>query len=318
MGILALAADERVAGVEINEDELSVRLMDGRTISVPLAWYPRLSSATEAQRNNWRIVGGGYGIHWEDLDEDLSTEGLLRGAPAPRPSFSRSLSKQHVERTRIDDENGKGRSFFGIQADTSERGYSDYISQGKEAEEELVAILSWIGTEMDSLSSKINQHTSQMKELRVAPESATTNEYKKIASLAASDMNTFSQAVETVLSNFQKSLQVLDESFSTYVSLAKPESPADVIRIIDSRNALSLTLSDVTRLKEVVVGFRSTTLLMEKRKFDAKLSKAANRQSKALGEMIINLEQVESFALRILALIDEKFVSPSAAEDASE
>lgn len=84
MGILALAADERVAGVEFTEDELSVRLMDGRTISVPLAWYPRLLNATEAQRKNWRIAGGGYGIHWEEVDEDLSTEGLLRGAPAPR------------------------------------------------------------------------------------------------------------------------------------------------------------------------------------------------------------------------------------------
>ena len=85
MGILASAADERVAEVETTEDELSVRLMDGRTISVPLVWYPRLLNATEEQRKNWRIIGGGYGIHWEDIDEDLSTEGLLRGAPAPKP-----------------------------------------------------------------------------------------------------------------------------------------------------------------------------------------------------------------------------------------
>ncbi len=84
MGILALAADERVVNIEVTEDLLSVRLMDGRTISVPLAWYPRLSNATQAQRNNWKIIGGGYGIHWEEIDEDLSTEGLLRGAPAPR------------------------------------------------------------------------------------------------------------------------------------------------------------------------------------------------------------------------------------------
>lgn len=84
MGILALAADERVADLEITEDTLSVQLMDGRTISVPLVWYPRLLNATEAQRKNWRIGGGGYGIHWPDVDEDLSTEGLLRGAPAPR------------------------------------------------------------------------------------------------------------------------------------------------------------------------------------------------------------------------------------------
>jgi len=86
MSILALAADERVADVEITEDELSVRLMDGRKISVPLVWYPRLLHATEEQRKNWRISGGGYGIHWEDIDEDLSTEGILRGAPAPSPS----------------------------------------------------------------------------------------------------------------------------------------------------------------------------------------------------------------------------------------
>ncbi|MBA3714407.1 MAG: DUF2442 domain-containing protein [Pyrinomonadaceae bacterium] len=84
MGVLALAADERVSDIEVTEDMLSVRLMDGRTISVPLVWYPRLLNATEAQRKNWRIIGGGYGIRWEDVDEDLSTEGLLRGAPAPR------------------------------------------------------------------------------------------------------------------------------------------------------------------------------------------------------------------------------------------
>jgi len=64
MGILALAADERVTSVAVTDDELSVRLMDGRTISVPLAWYPLLLQATEIQRHNWRIGGGGYGIHW--------------------------------------------------------------------------------------------------------------------------------------------------------------------------------------------------------------------------------------------------------------
>jgi len=85
MGIFALAADERVADVEFTEDMLTVQLMDGRRISVPLVWYPRLLSASEDERKNWCIIGGGYGIHWEDVDEDLSTEGMLRGAPAPQP-----------------------------------------------------------------------------------------------------------------------------------------------------------------------------------------------------------------------------------------
>jgi hypothetical protein len=88
MGILALAADERVTGVKFTKDTLSVALRDGRTITVPLAWYPRLFNATVAQRKNWRIAGGGYGIHWPDIDEDLSTEGLLRCAPAPPPRQS--------------------------------------------------------------------------------------------------------------------------------------------------------------------------------------------------------------------------------------
>src|SRR5262245_27238628 len=94
MGTLALAADERVAGVEVTEDTLVVALMDGRTISVPLAWYPRLLHATPAQRRNWQVAGGGYGIHWPDIDEDLSTEGLLRGAPAPQRSFPKPTTRK--------------------------------------------------------------------------------------------------------------------------------------------------------------------------------------------------------------------------------
>jgi hypothetical protein len=74
---------ERVKNVHFTEDTLSVDLVDGRTITVPLAWYPRLLHATPEQRTNWAMAGGGYGIHWPDIDEDLSTEGLLRGAPAP-------------------------------------------------------------------------------------------------------------------------------------------------------------------------------------------------------------------------------------------
>ncbi len=75
---------DRVRDVSFFGDKLSVLLADGRSIAVPLRWYPRLATATEAQRANWRLAGGGSGIHWPDLDEDLSIEGLLRGTPAPR------------------------------------------------------------------------------------------------------------------------------------------------------------------------------------------------------------------------------------------
>jgi hypothetical protein len=77
-------AGERIKDVRISEDAISVDLADGRTISAPLAWYPRLLHATPQQRENWKICGAGYGIHWADLDEDLNVQGLLNGAPAPR------------------------------------------------------------------------------------------------------------------------------------------------------------------------------------------------------------------------------------------
>ncbi|MGL5839925.1 MAG: DUF2442 domain-containing protein [Sphingorhabdus sp.] len=84
MNISAKITDERVLDVRFDEHSLIVDLMDGRTISAPLAWYPRLLNATPEHRTHWEKCGGGYGIHWPDVDEDLSTEGLLRGAPAAK------------------------------------------------------------------------------------------------------------------------------------------------------------------------------------------------------------------------------------------
>ena len=84
MNISAKITDERVLDVRFDEHSLIVDLMDGRSISAPLAWYPRLKNASTEQRTHWEKCGGGYGIHWPDVDEDLSTEGLLRGAPAAK------------------------------------------------------------------------------------------------------------------------------------------------------------------------------------------------------------------------------------------
>jgi hypothetical protein len=87
-----ISPGERVKGVHFGDDSFSVDLVDGRTITVPYAWYPLLLHATPEQRSNWVTAGGGYGIHWPDIDEDLSTEGLLRGAPAPPSAQSRQGS----------------------------------------------------------------------------------------------------------------------------------------------------------------------------------------------------------------------------------
>ena len=86
----ALNPGLRVKDVRFTEDELVVSIADGRTISVPLVWFPRLLHATSDQRAHWEAAGAGFGIHWPEIDEDLSTEGLLAGAPAPGARASTS------------------------------------------------------------------------------------------------------------------------------------------------------------------------------------------------------------------------------------
>lgn len=81
----AVSTDASIARVEVSDDTITAYLADGRVISVPLAWSWRLSDATPGQRANWRLIGRGHGVHWPDVDEDISAEGMLSGTPARRP-----------------------------------------------------------------------------------------------------------------------------------------------------------------------------------------------------------------------------------------
>ncbi len=72
----------RIQNVSLTDDMLSVDLSDGRVISVPLAWYPKILDSTVESRNNFRLIGRGFGIHWEEIDEDLSLDGIINGIPA--------------------------------------------------------------------------------------------------------------------------------------------------------------------------------------------------------------------------------------------
>lgn len=86
MSSSAPSVDPRAVEVQLDDDNLTVDLADGRRVTVPLAWFPRLLHANPEQRQNWRLIGDGQGIHWPDVDEDLSVAGLLRGAAAPETS----------------------------------------------------------------------------------------------------------------------------------------------------------------------------------------------------------------------------------------
>jgi hypothetical protein len=84
----AAAAEPLIRDVQVTDEEIIAHLLDGRTISVPLAWSWRLSEATPEQRANFQIIGSGQGVHWPDVDEDISARGMLGGIPAPRPKQS--------------------------------------------------------------------------------------------------------------------------------------------------------------------------------------------------------------------------------------
>ena len=84
----SLTSEVRALNVQITEDAMTVELNDGRSISVPLDWYPRLLHGTPEERSNWRLLGNAEGIHWPDLDEDISVENLLSGRPSGESSVS--------------------------------------------------------------------------------------------------------------------------------------------------------------------------------------------------------------------------------------
>jgi hypothetical protein len=85
MSIVANIAEPRIINFQITDEEIMAHLADGRTIIVPLAWSWRLSEATPEQRSNFEIIGDGQGVHWPDIDEDISIDGMLYGIPARRP-----------------------------------------------------------------------------------------------------------------------------------------------------------------------------------------------------------------------------------------
>jgi hypothetical protein len=106
----SLAIEVRIAiaqQVTVTEDTLVVDLNGGRTVSVPLAWYPRLSYGTAEERNNWRLIGLGEGIHWPDLDEDISVENIVFGKPSGESQ--RSLKRWLEERQRHGEQSNKGK-----------------------------------------------------------------------------------------------------------------------------------------------------------------------------------------------------------------
>ena len=98
MNTVAASIEPRIQHAQVTDDEIVARLADGRVISVPLAWSWRLSDATPQQRAHFRLIGSGQCIHWPDVDEDISVEGMLHGVPARRPKSTTSPEREKVGR----------------------------------------------------------------------------------------------------------------------------------------------------------------------------------------------------------------------------
>jgi hypothetical protein len=99
--------EARIKDISVTKDTIMAQLMDGRTISVPLAWSWRLLESTPKQRANWEIIGDGQGVHWPDIDEDISAEGMLYGIPAPRTRISSKFNLKSDKKTIA--ANGRGK-----------------------------------------------------------------------------------------------------------------------------------------------------------------------------------------------------------------
>ncbi len=102
MSMPTVLRNDKALTVVVTDDTLTVDLEDGRTISVPIGWYPHLANGTPEERNDYQISGAGYGIHWPQLDEDISVEGLLLGKPSSesQASLARWLARQRVKHSQ--------------------------------------------------------------------------------------------------------------------------------------------------------------------------------------------------------------------------
>jgi hypothetical protein len=299
MTISALAADERVVDLTISEDELRARLMDGRTISVPLAWFPSLLRASEAQRNNWQIVGGGYGIHWPDIDEDLSVEGFLRGTPATHRAARLSAPTRQKEPTKEP---------FTIDGEEASDGYKifDLLAEGEDAVEALASQLDVFNELTTNVGRKISKHAEALEKIG---QGAGRDKVKLINNTnlqAVSDMNHYSKWVEELVPEYEKTIDKLNNSYINLYQRINPEEVEDWSPIRSDRQAINTLLPSVTETIQKARTYRDVVENLKGFSKQKHMNRAAERQVKALDSMITIFTHIESFCLRCLQIIDEK------------
>ena len=187
---------------------------------------------------------------------------------------------------------------------------SGYVVEYNEAIADLVNVLSQIITESESLAANYNRHTISLQQPDSDP--------YKVAPLMASDIETFSTRTGDILLKFNKAIERLEESYSAYISFAEPMSDQHVEEISKSRSDLLEMLRLTKDAKEAVIESRNFTLSVKDADVGEELNKAANQQSQVLNDEISSMEELESFALKMIFLINEKFGESSTSEGKAE
>lgn len=305
MGILALAADERVVDIEMSEDSIAVRLRDGRTIIVPLVWYPRLLNATTEERNNWTLSGGGYGIHWPDLDEDLSTEGFLRGGPAPYQN-----SKVKARDVVITKENR-------VANRSEEKGVWDHLAEAEEGSERVVDLLNSLNAETNTLTGKINYHAENIEKITKSGLTHTHSRYRGVASQCASDINKYCAQIEQLLPQITQATEVLESSFafiadSITVSTPPVERTEALHALRSQANAFFSAFQDT---QKSIAQFREIAVELRKKNLSREFNRAVERLKSVTDGLLAAFEGIESFGLKFMFKVNENLGSSLTTSD---
>jgi len=307
MSTSASIADERATDVVVTEDELTVRLMDGRAISTPLVWYPRLLKATAEQRANWKISGGGYGIHWEDVDEDLSIEGMLRGVPAGQQLPRSSMSVRSYSQAAAGPFEAQPGSVDATpEVSDEEKGILDYYIEAEQAAVKLYPIIVGIGEQIAIISAKIDKRNASINDLTESPLGVGAQDLNTIFMLTAADINEFSKTIEQTVPDFVNHAGTLEKSLSVYISLAKPDDTGQEDQLKVLRETLDVGAKQVRASKEAVAMFRDAAQSVREGNLSTAINKAVTRLTQVLNTLIAAIEEYESFSLRTVFQIDEK------------
>ncbi len=204
-----------------------------------------------------------------------------------RPALSTKTSERE-----LDDNDGKG--------------LLDFWVEGERATQDLTAILNSLLKDNQLLTKRISQHTTNMEALSNNPTAGSAGRFHKIALLASSDMNSFSKKVEDVLPRFEGTIEKLNQNYSGYISLINPTTEEDRKGIIHLGGMLETLLETSRESSRSIHVFRESSIRLGEQKISKDLTRASRRQAEALNGIIANVERVEAFAAKTLAMLREK------------